>query len=172
MPVGRRQRVFTFRRGHGNEQKVTLHYGKGSAALAIGEREIGFSAVPGAAAGLDLTLHGIKSRVVAILEGHELYLRMRMAASSCTGSILLAATTRSRSARTGLSRRCPGPWWHWWWRRCGRGWRRVRRSCHMVMKMEQTLRVPFAGVLKVIKCKVGDIVGEGVELAEIEPAGG
>jgi len=27
-------------------------------------------------------------------------------------------------------------------------------------------------VLKVIKCKVGDIVGEGVELAEIEPAGG
>ena len=40
-----------------------------------------------------------------------------------------------------------------------------------VMKMEQTLRAPFAGVLKAIKCKVGDIVGEGVELAEIEPAG-
>ena len=38
-----------------------------------------------------------------------------------------------------------------------------------VMKMEQTLRAPFAGVLKVIKCKVGDIVQEGVELAEIEP---
>jgi 3-methylcrotonyl-CoA carboxylase alpha subunit len=39
-----------------------------------------------------------------------------------------------------------------------------------VMKMEQTLRAPFAGVLKAIKCKVGDIVGEGVELAEIEPS--
>jgi 3-methylcrotonyl-CoA carboxylase alpha subunit len=38
------------------------------------------------------------------------------------------------------------------------------------MKMEQTLRAPYAGVLKKIKCKVGDIVGEGVELAEIEPA--
>jgi 3-methylcrotonyl-CoA carboxylase alpha subunit len=25
-------------------------------------------------------------------------------------------------------------------------------------------------VLKKIKCKVGDIVGEGVELAEVEPA--
>ena len=37
-----------------------------------------------------------------------------------------------------------------------------------VMKMEQMLRAPFAGVLKKIKCKVGDIVGEGVELAEIE----
>ncbi len=41
-----------------------------------------------------------------------------------------------------------------------------------VMKMEQTLRAPFAGVLKVIKCKVGDIVQEGVELAEVEPAAG
>jgi 3-methylcrotonyl-CoA carboxylase alpha subunit len=39
-----------------------------------------------------------------------------------------------------------------------------------VMKMEQTLRAPFAGTLKVLKCKIGDIVGEGVELAEIEPA--
>jgi 3-methylcrotonyl-CoA carboxylase alpha subunit len=39
-----------------------------------------------------------------------------------------------------------------------------------VMKMEQTLRAPFAGTLKAIKCKVGDIVQEGVELAEIEPA--
>jgi len=27
------------------------------------------------------------------------------------------------------------------------------------MKMEQTLRAPFAGVLRAIKCKVGDIVG-------------
>ena len=40
-----------------------------------------------------------------------------------------------------------------------------------VMKMEQTLRAPFAGVLKAIKCKVGDIVQEGVELAEVEPVG-
>jgi 3-methylcrotonyl-CoA carboxylase alpha subunit len=37
------------------------------------------------------------------------------------------------------------------------------------MKMEQTLRAPFAGVVKRINCKVGDIVQEGVELAEIEP---
>jgi 3-methylcrotonyl-CoA carboxylase alpha subunit len=38
-----------------------------------------------------------------------------------------------------------------------------------VMKMEQTLRAPFAGTVKALKCKVGDIVAEGVELAEIEP---
>jgi 3-methylcrotonyl-CoA carboxylase alpha subunit len=41
-----------------------------------------------------------------------------------------------------------------------------------VMKMEQTLRAPFAGVLKRIMCKVGDIVREGVELAEVEPLAG
>jgi 3-methylcrotonyl-CoA carboxylase alpha subunit len=38
-----------------------------------------------------------------------------------------------------------------------------------VMKMEQTLRAPYAGVLTTIHCKVGDIVQEGVELAVIEP---
>jgi 3-methylcrotonyl-CoA carboxylase alpha subunit len=36
--------------------------------------------------------------------------------------------------------------------------------------MEQTLRAPYAGVVKKLKCKVGDIVGEGVELAEFESA--
>ncbi|MGH6681976.1 MAG: acetyl-CoA carboxylase biotin carboxyl carrier protein subunit, partial [Bradyrhizobium sp.] len=40
-----------------------------------------------------------------------------------------------------------------------------------VMKMEHTLRAPFAGILKAIKCKVGDIVQEGVELAKVEPIG-
>jgi len=34
------------------------------------------------------------------------------------------------------------------------------------MKMEQTLRAPFAGTVTSLKCKVGDIVQEGVELAE------
>jgi 3-methylcrotonyl-CoA carboxylase alpha subunit len=38
------------------------------------------------------------------------------------------------------------------------------------MKMEQTLRAPYAGVLKKLKCKVGDIVKEGIELAEVERA--
>ena len=39
-----------------------------------------------------------------------------------------------------------------------------------VMKMEQTLRAPYAGLLKRLRCKVGDIVKEGMELAEMEPA--
>ena len=38
-----------------------------------------------------------------------------------------------------------------------------------VMKMEQTLRAPYAGMLRKLKCRIGDIVGEGTELAEVEP---
>ena len=33
MPVGRRQRVFSFRQGQGAEHKVTLHYGSGPSTL-------------------------------------------------------------------------------------------------------------------------------------------
>ena len=45
-----------------------------------------------------------------------------------------------------------------------------RRSfCAFAEALEQTLRAPFAGIVKALKCKVGDIVAEGVELAEIEP---
>ena len=46
MPVGRRQRVFTFRQGQGAEQVVSLHYGNGPASLSIGERELTFAASP------------------------------------------------------------------------------------------------------------------------------
>jgi 3-methylcrotonyl-CoA carboxylase alpha subunit len=38
-----------------------------------------------------------------------------------------------------------------------------------VMKMEQTLRAPFACKLVKLKCVTGDSVQEGVELAELEP---
>jgi 3-methylcrotonyl-CoA carboxylase alpha subunit len=39
------------------------------------------------------------------------------------------------------------------------------------MKMEHTLRAPADGRLKALKCAVGDVVQEGAELADFEPAG-
>ena len=45
--------------------------------LSIGEREFVFAAAPPDDGGFDLTLEGMKSRVVAVIEGHELYLRTR-----------------------------------------------------------------------------------------------
>ena len=172
MPVGRRQRVFTFRHGHGTEQKLTLNYGRGPATLSIGEREIAFAAVPNAAGGLDVTLHGMKSHVVAVLEGHELYLRTRNGRFELHWVDPFGGETEEQVGEDKIVAPLPGTVVALL----------AEEGAHLdkgapiltleVMKMEQTLRAPFAGVLKVIKCRVGDIVGEGVELAEIEPAGG
>ncbi|MGO8911113.1 MAG: acetyl/propionyl/methylcrotonyl-CoA carboxylase subunit alpha [Bradyrhizobium sp.] len=172
MPVGRRQRVFTFRQGQGTEQKVTLNYGRGPAALSVGNREIAFTAVSNTAGGIDLTLHGIKSHVVAVMEGHELYLRTRNGRFDLHWVDPFGGDDEEQVGEDKIVAPLPGTVVALL----------AEVGAHLekgapiltleVMKMEQTLRAPFAGVLKVIKCKVGDIVGEGVELAEIEPAGG
>ncbi|WP_458870104.1 hypothetical protein, partial [Enterococcus faecium] len=54
MPVGRRQRNFAVRGGHGTEQKITLNYGSGPSTLVIGERELAFAIAP-KDGGFDLT---------------------------------------------------------------------------------------------------------------------
>jgi 3-methylcrotonyl-CoA carboxylase alpha subunit len=170
MPVGRRQRVFTFRQGQGSEHKVTLHYGKGAATLTIGEREIGFNAVPGAG-GIDLTLHGIKSQVMAIVEGHELYVRTRNGRFELHWVDPFGGDDEEQVGEDRIVAPLPGTVVAL----LAEVGATLEKGAPIltleVMKMEQTLRAPFAGVLKAIKCKVGDIVGEGVELAEIEPAG-
>jgi 3-methylcrotonyl-CoA carboxylase alpha subunit len=172
MPVGRRRRVFTFRHGQGTEQNVALHYGKGPATLSIGEREIAFIAAPNAAGGIDLTLHGMTSHVVAVVQGHELYLRTRNGRFDLHWVDPFGGDDEEHVGEDKIVAPLPGTVVALL----------AEVGAHLekgapiltleVMKMEQTLRAPFAGVLKVIKCKVGDIVGEGVELAEIEPAGG
>jgi len=172
MPVGRRQRVFTFRQGHGDEQEVSLHYGKGPAALVIGDREMNFAAAPGAAGGIEVTLHGVKSHVTAIVEGHELYLRTRNGRFDLHWVDPFGGDDEEQVGEDKIVAPLPGTVVAL----LAEVGAKLEKGAPIltleVMKMEQTLRAPFAGVLKVIKCKVGDIVGEGVELAEIEPADG
>jgi 3-methylcrotonyl-CoA carboxylase alpha subunit len=52
----------------------------------------------------------------------------------------------------------------------------IRRGAPLIvleaMKMEHTLRAPADGRLQALKCAVGDVVQEGAELAEFEPAVG
>ncbi len=170
MPVGRRQRVFTFRHGQGGEQNVSLHYGNGPAMLSIGEREMAFASAPNAGGGFDLTLHGIKSHIVADIEGHELYLRTRNGRFDLHWVDPFGGDDEEQAGEDKIVAPLPGT--------VVALLAEVGASLEKgapiltleVMKMEQTLRAPFAGVLKAIKCKVGDIVQEGVELAEVEPA--
>jgi 3-methylcrotonyl-CoA carboxylase alpha subunit len=170
MQVGRRQRLFTFRYGQAAEQKVSLRYGKGPATLAIGDREIGFGAVPGGTGGTDLTLQGIKSHVVTIVEGHELYVRTRNGRFDLHWVDSFGGDAEEQVGEDRIVAPLPGTVVAL----LAEVGAKLEKGAPIltleVMKMEQTLRAPFAGVLKALKCKVGDIVAEGVELAEIEPA--
>jgi 3-methylcrotonyl-CoA carboxylase alpha subunit len=170
MPVGRRQRVFSFRQGQGDEQKVSLYYGSGPSTLSIGEREFAFTFSPTEDGGFDLTLDGTKSHIVAVIEGHELYLRTRNGRFDLHWVDPFGGETEEQVGEDKIVAPLPGTVVAL----LAEVGATLEKGAPIltleVMKMEQTLRAPFAGVLKVIKCKVGDIVGEGVELAEVEPA--
>jgi 3-methylcrotonyl-CoA carboxylase alpha subunit len=169
MPVGRRQRVFTFRHAPDAAQEIGLHYGSGPATLSIGEREFAFASSPRDDGGFDITLDGMKSHVVAVIEGHELYLRTRSGRFDLHWVDPFGGDDEEQVGEDKIVAPLPGTVVAL----LAEVGAKLEKGAPIltleVMKMEQTLRAPFAGVLKVIKCKVGDIVQEGVELAEVEP---
>jgi 3-methylcrotonyl-CoA carboxylase alpha subunit len=170
MPVGRRQRAFSFRQGQGAEQKVTLHYGSGPMTLSIGKHELVFAISLAADGSFDLTIDGMKSRVTAVIEGHELYLRTRNGRFDLHWVDPFGGETEEQIGEDKIVAPLPGTVVALLAEEGAVLEKGAAILTLEVMKMEQTLRAPFAGVLKKIRCKVGDIVGEGVELAEIEPA--
>jgi 3-methylcrotonyl-CoA carboxylase alpha subunit len=169
MPVGRRERVFVLRAGQ-DAEKVTLHYGSGPSTLTVENREIVFASTPSEAGGYDVTLDGVKSHIVAFIEGHELYLRTRHGRFELHWVDPFGGETEKQTGEDKIVAPLPGTVVAL----LAEVGATLEKSAPIltleVMKMEQTLRAPFAGVLKKIKCKVGDIVQEGVELAEVEPA--
>jgi 3-methylcrotonyl-CoA carboxylase alpha subunit len=170
MPVGRRQRLFTFRHGQGAEHAVTLHYGNGPSKLSIGDHEFVFTSSAGDDGGFGLTLDGMKSDITAVIEGHELYLRTRNGRFDLHWVDPFGGETEEQVGEDKIVAPLPGTVVALL-AEVGAALEKGAPILTLeVMKMEQTLRAPFAGVLKVIKCKVGDIVGEGVELAVVEPA--
>ena len=159
MPVGRRQRRFMFRQGQGGEQEVDLHYGSGPAKLSIGEREFVFSVRrPTPGDGFDLTLDGMKSQVVAIIEGHELYLRTRNGRFELHWVDPFGGDDEEQVGEDKIVAPLPGTVVALLAEIGAKLEKGAPILTLEVMKMEQTLRAPFAGVLKAIKCKVGDIV--------------
>ncbi|MDA9436040.1 acetyl/propionyl/methylcrotonyl-CoA carboxylase subunit alpha [Bradyrhizobium sp. CCBAU 51627] len=169
MPVGRRQRSFAFRVGHGPEQKITLNYGSGPSTLVIGERELAFAVVP-KDAGFDLTLDGVKSSVAAVIDGHELYLRTRNGRFDLHWVDPFGGESEEHVGEDKIVAPLPGTVVAVLAEEGAKLEKGAPILTLEVMKMEQTLRAPFAGVLKTVKCKVGDIVQEGVELAVVEPS--
>ena len=170
MPAGQRQRVFSFRQGQGAEQKVTLRYGSGPSTLSIGKHEFAFATSLADGDGFDLTIEGMKSRVIAVIEGHELYLRTRNGRFDLHWVDPFGGETEEHVGEDKIVAPLPGTVVALLAEEGATLEKGAAILTLEVMKMEQTLRAPYAGVLKKIKCKVGDIVGEGVELAEVEAA--
>jgi 3-methylcrotonyl-CoA carboxylase alpha subunit len=171
MPVGRRERVFSLRQGHGAEQTVTLRYGNGPATLTVGDCELTFATSPSEHGSFDLTLDGVKTPVTALVEGHELYLRTRNGRFELHWVDPFGGETEEQVGEDKIVAPLPGTVVAVLAEEGAKLEKGAAILTLEVMKMEQTLRAPFAGVLKAIKCKVGDIVQEGVELAEVEPIG-
>lgn len=169
MPVGRRQRSFAFRVGHGPEQKIALNYGSGPSTLVIGERELAFTIAP-KDGGFDLTLDGVKSSIAAVIDGHELYLRTRNGRFDLHWVDPFGGESEEHVGEDKIAAPLPGTVVAV----LAEEGTKLEKGASIltleVMKMEQTLRAPYVGVLKSIKCKVGDIVQEGVELAVVEPS--
>jgi 3-methylcrotonyl-CoA carboxylase alpha subunit len=170
MPVGRRQRLFSFRQGQGAEHKVTLQYGKASSSILLGERVLAFAYVLNSDGEIALTLDGVRSSVTAVIEGHELYLRTRNGRFELHWVDPFGGDDEEQVGEDKIAAPLPGTVVALLAEEGATLEKGAPILTLEVMKMEQTLRAPFAGVLKKIKCKVGDIVQEGVELAEIEPA--
>ncbi len=169
MPVGRRQRIFKFRRGQDGEYEVTLNYGSGPAMLSIDGREFAFMSSSGNAGGFDLTVDGARSHVAAVVQGHELYLRTRNGRFELHWVDPFGGDDEEQVGEDKIVAPLPGTVVALL-AEVGTTLEKGAAILTLeVMKMEQTLRAPFAGVLKAIKCKVGDIVQEGAELAEVEP---
>jgi len=171
MPVGRRQRLFVFRGLQGAEQKVTLRYGSGPASLSIGERELPFEMAAMDDGAIDVSIGGVTSRVVTVIEGHELYVRSRNGRFDLHWVDPFGGDAEEQVGEDKIVAPLPGTVVAILAREGDRLEKGAAILTLEVMKMEQTLRAPFAGVLTAIKCKVGDIVGEGVELADVEPLG-
>jgi 3-methylcrotonyl-CoA carboxylase alpha subunit len=170
MPVGRRRRKFAFRQGQGAEHEVTLHYGNGPSAITIGGRELGFAYAVNDEGEIDVTLDGVRSRVVPVIDGHDLYLRTRHGRFELHWVDPFGGDDEEQVGEDKIAAPLPGTVVAILAEEGATLEKGAPILTLEVMKMEQTLRAPFAGVLKKIKCKVGDIVQEGVELAEIEPS--
>jgi 3-methylcrotonyl-CoA carboxylase alpha subunit len=171
MPVGRRQRLFTFRDRAGTEpQIVTLCYGNGPSTLAIADRVWSFSHVPAVNGGFDLVLDGLKTHVPAVVDLPELYVRTRNGRFELHWVDPFGGDDEEQSGEDKIVAPLPGTVVALLAEVGATLEKGAAILTLEVMKMEQTLRAPFAGVLKAIKCKVGDIVQEGVELAEVEPS--
>ncbi|HRO01716.1 acetyl/propionyl/methylcrotonyl-CoA carboxylase subunit alpha [Nitrobacter sp.] len=169
MAVGRRRRRFVFRQGQA-EHEVTFVYGNGPDEIQLGGKNLAFAFAADDSDGIILTLDGRRSHVVFALDGRGLYLRTRNGRFELLWVDPFGEDDEEQAGEDRIIAPLPGTVVALFAEEGTLLEKGAPILALEVMKMEQTLRAPFAGRLKKIKCRVGDVVQEGVELAEIEAA--
>ncbi|OPH83197.1 acetyl/propionyl/methylcrotonyl-CoA carboxylase subunit alpha [Nitrobacter vulgaris] len=169
MVVGRRRRRFVFRQGQA-EHAVTFVYGNGPYEIRLGKKNLAFAFAADDREGMILTLDGIRSHVVFVVDGRELYLRTRNGRFELHWVDPFGEDDEEQTGEDRIVAPLPGTVVALLAEEGALLEKGAPILTLEVMKMEQTLRAPYAGKLKELKCKVGDIVQEGAELADIEPA--
>lgn len=167
--VGARHRRFVFRQADGTERKVSLRYGRDPATLAIDGRILAFASSASPRGGIDVVLDGVKHHVTGLLDDHEVYVRTRNGRFEVHWVDPFGTEDEEQAGADRVVAPLPGTVVAILVEEGAEVEKGAAILTLEVMKMEQTLRAPFAGTVKQLKCKVGDIVQEGVELAEIEP---
>jgi 3-methylcrotonyl-CoA carboxylase alpha subunit len=169
IPGGDRNRRFVFREADGAERKASLRYGRQGMVLSAGADEVPF-AFEAAATGFDVFVGGARQRAEVILEGRDLYIRTKQGRFELHWVDPLAIEDEDVAGSDRIVAPLPGTVVAVLAKEGDRLEKGAGVVTLEVMKMEQTLRAPFACKLVKLKCAAGDSVQEGVELAELEPA--
>jgi 3-methylcrotonyl-CoA carboxylase alpha subunit len=167
--VGERRRLFAVRAA-GGEGKATLRYGRNGSTLSADGRDIAFAWSASGRGGIDLVLDGVKHHVAGLVDGREVYVRTRHGRFEVHWIDPFGMEDEEQAGADRVVAPLPGTVVALLVEEGATVEKGAAILTLEVMKMEQTLRAPFAGTVKSLKCKVGDIVQEGIELAEIEPA--
>jgi 3-methylcrotonyl-CoA carboxylase alpha subunit len=168
IPGGDRNRRFVFRDADGTEHKAALRYGRQGMALSAGADEIAF-AFEQVSAGFEVAVGGARQHVQAIVEGRDIYVRSKQGRFELHWVDPLAIEDEDVAGSDRIVAPLPGTVVAVLAKEGDRLEKGAAVVTLEVMKMEQTLRAPFACKLVKLKCAAGDSVQEGVELAELEP---
>jgi 3-methylcrotonyl-CoA carboxylase alpha subunit len=170
VPGGERRRALVFRDGEGGEHSAVLSYGHGGMTCGVGSEQHPFAFRHNGNGVVDSFLNGVKTRAVALWDERGLYLRTPSGRFELSLADPFGVDDDEHAGQDRIVAPLPGTVVALLAEEGARLDKGAPVLTLEVMKMEQTLRAPFAGTLKRLKCKVGDIVQEGVELAEIEAA--
>jgi 3-methylcrotonyl-CoA carboxylase alpha subunit len=170
MPGGERRRTFVFRDGEGREHNAVLSYGRDGMTFGYGSQQHAFAFRDNGHGAVDSFINGTKTRAIALWDERGLYLRTPSGRFELSLADPFGVDDDEHAGQDRIVAPLPGTVVALLAEEGAQLDKGAPVLTLEVMKMEQTLRAPFAGVLKRMKCKVGDIVQEGVELAEIEPS--